>query len=175
MAENEYVDFLLNKRKENNRRLEELLQDEKVKEYVSILKDSESIRILLRQEMENCDHVFVQTERVTSEKYPSGVRVFHCLKCGLTNEYAAKNISSDLSSDMTELYGSSFLSSLVIRDKIYQLGRARKLYQLIISSNPNISREEMIEKFNELYKKSEAIASLNRVNSDNEDKTKVKK
>ena len=58
---------MLNKREENNRRLEELLQDEKVKEYASILKDNESIRILLRHEMENCDHVFVQTERVTSE------------------------------------------------------------------------------------------------------------
>lgn len=174
MSENEYVDFLYNRKEDNDRRLEELLQDEKVKEYVSILKDSESIRILLRHEMENCDHVFVQTERVASEKCPSGVRVFHCLKCGLTNEYAAKNISSDLSSDMAELYGSSFLSSLVIKDKIYQLGRARKLYQLIISSNPNISHEERIEKFNELYKKAERIARLNRVNGDG-DKTKVKK
>ena len=41
--ESNYIDFLLNKREENNRRLEELLQDEKVKEYVSILKDSETI------------------------------------------------------------------------------------------------------------------------------------
>ena len=46
--ESNYIDFLLNKREENNRRLEELLQDEKVKEYASILKDSESIKILLR-------------------------------------------------------------------------------------------------------------------------------
>lgn len=170
--ESNYIDFLLNKREENNRRLEELLQDEKVKKYVSILKDSESIRILLRHEMENCDHVFVQTERVTSEEHPSGVRVFRCLKCGLTNEYGAKNISSDLSSDMDELYRSSFLRSLVIRDKIYQLGRARKLYQLIISSNPNISRYEMIEKFDELYKKREKIATIVK---DNGDKVKVKK
>lgn len=173
--ESNYIDFLLNKREENNRRLEELLQDEKVKEYASILKDSESIRILLRHEMENCDHVFVQTERVTSEEHPSGVRVFRCLKCGLTNEYGAKNISSDLSSDMDELYRSSFLRSLVIRDKIYQLGRARKLYQLIISSNPNISGDEMIEKFDELYKRREEIISLNRTNDDDGDKTKVKK
>lgn len=172
MPENEYVDFLYNRKEDNDRRLEELLQDEKVKEYVSILKDSESIRILLRQEMENCDHVFVQTERVTSEKFPNGVRVFHCLKCGLTNEYAAKNISSDLSSDMTELYGSSFLRSLVISDKICSIDRARKLYQLIVSSNPNISHKDIIEKFDELYKKAERIARLNRVNSD---KTKIKK
>ena len=170
--ESNYIDFLLNKKEETNRRLEELLQDEKVKEYASILKDSERIRILLRHEMENGDHVFVQTERVTSEEHPSGVRVFRCLKCGLTNEYVAKNISSDLSSDMAELYRSSFLRSLVISDKIYQLGRARKLYQLIISSNPNISRDEMIEKFNELYKKAEEIATIVK---DNRDKVKVKK
>ena len=173
--ESNYIDFLLNRREENNRRLEELLQDEKVKESASILKDNESIRILLRHEMENCDHVFVQTERVTSEEHPSGVRVFRCLKCGLTNEYGAKNISSDLSSDMAELYRSSFLRSLVIRDKIYQLGRARKLYQLIISSNPNISHKDIIEKFNELYKRREGIISLNRTNDDDGDKTKVKK
>lgn len=172
MVESNYIDFLYNRNEDNDRRLEELLQDEKVKEYVSILKDSESIRILLRQEMENCDHVFVQTKRVTSEKYPNGVRVFHCLKCGLTNEYAAKNISSDLSSDMAELYSSSFLRSLVISDKICSLERARKLYQLIISGNPNISHKDIIEKFDELYKKTEGIASLNRVNGD---KTKVKK
>ena len=42
--ESNYIDFLLNKREENNRRLEELLQDEKVKEYASILKDSEIIK-----------------------------------------------------------------------------------------------------------------------------------
>ena len=33
----------------------------------------------------------------------------------------------------------------------------------------------MIEKFNELYKKREEIARLNRVNGDNADKTKIKK
>ena len=156
--------YITSRLEENNRRLSELLQDEKVSEYLRIMKDSEILRSFLQineanlrySEMGKCEHIYVVTDEVEDDSYCDGVaKVYHCLKCGLTNEYEVKNIDvSSLDTDqlgMFRLFKESAFESFVIGDEIYSLELAKTIYQTITNENPNISNAELELRFLELY------------------------
>lgn len=149
-----YVDFLTDKLKGNNERLEELLQDERVKEFMTITKENDVLNTLLSYEMESCSHLFVQTDLVPNEDYPDGIKIYHCLKCGVTNEYGVMNSTNSLDetkAKITDLYCKTAINGVVISDKICSLEAARNLYRLIISAKPSISVDEIIERFSQMY------------------------
>ena len=156
--------YIISRLEENDKRLSELLQDEKVREYLSVMKDSEILRSFLQineanlrySEIEKCKHIYVVTDEVENDSYCDGVaKVYHCLKCGLTNEYEVKNIEVNLLDTvqlgMFRLFKESAFESYVIGDEIYSLELAKTIYQVIINENPNITNAELELRFLELY------------------------
>lgn len=156
--------YITNRLEENNERLTELLQDEKVKEYLSILKDNEILRNFLQinetnlrySEMEKCKHIYIITDEVEDDRFSDGLaKVYHCLKCGLTNEYDVKKNEIDsldtVQLGMFRLFRDSAFESYVIGDKIYSLELAKIIYQAIVNENPNITNVELESRFLELY------------------------
>ena len=105
--------------KKSDELLEELLQDEKVKRYLEVSKDNAELKNKLSNlllelacaEIRECNHVFVKTDVVYDRSDRDRVtrrNVYHCLKCGLTNEYEVKEIPKSrlnkLQKEMWELY-----------------------------------------------------------------------
>lgn len=156
--------YITKRLESNDKRLKVLLQDEKVKEYISIIKDNEILNSFLQtneanlrySEMENCSHIYVITDAVPDENYSNGLAyVYHCLKCGLTNEYEVKKVALDsldtIQLGMFRLFKESGFNSYVIGDKIVSLEIAKMIYQIILNENPNITNKELESRFLELY------------------------
>ena len=192
--------------KNNDAAIQELLEDEKVKSYISASEDNKKLKDLLKKlllelacnEIIECKHIFVKTEVVydTSDRDGvKGINVYHCLKCGLTNEYKVKEVPisklDDLQKEMFELYYGNACNGIFIRDEIYSLDKASVVYDLIMRINPNISLDEFKNVFPAMYKTryrkksaaelwyemeerchSGAIATLNRILDDKNEKKK---
>ena len=193
--------------RENDELLEELLQDEKVRKYLEVSKDNDELKTKLSnmllelacKEIMECKHVFVKTEVVCDRSDRDRVirkGVYHCLKCGLTNEYEVKEVPksrlNNLQREMWELYYGNACNGIFVTDQVYSLDRARIVYEGIMSMNPNITSVELKEVFPILYNSTaksaatiwyemeqksidDAISALDRIRRDNEDKIKVKK
>lgn len=193
--------------KKNDELLAELLQDEKVRKYLEVSKDNAELKSKLSNlllelacaEIRECNHVFVKTDVVYDRSDRDRVirrNVYHCLKCGLTNEYEVKEIPKSrlnkLQKEMWELYYGNACNGIFVTDQVYSLDRARIVYDGMMSIRPNITPVELKEVFPILYyndnkntksaatiwyemeQKSidDAIATIDRIN---EDKTKIKK
>lgn len=193
--------------KKSDELLEELLQDEKVKRYLEVSKDNDELKNKLSNlllelacaEIRECNHVFVKTDVVYDRSDRDRVirkNVYHCLKCGLTNEYEVKEIPKSrlnkLQKEMWELYYGNACNGIFVTDQVYSLDRARIVYEGIMSINPDITPFELKEIFPILYNSANksaksaatiwyemeqkttdtAIATIDRIN---EDKTKIKK
>lgn len=141
-----YTEFLLDKYQEVSKKLKELIKDERVKEYIHIITVMKAVNLMLVEEMTKCNHIFVKT------KENSDTSIYHCLKCGLTNNYELKNTSLDeLQKSMKEIYEKTFLNGTIIYDEECNLHTAKKLYDMIVSCNENIAIDVLIEKFKLLY------------------------
>lgn len=193
--------------KKSDELLEELLQDEKVRKYLEVSKDNAELKNKLSNlllelacaEIRECNHVFVKTDVVYDRSDRDRVirkNVYHCLKCGLTNEYEVKEIPKSrlnkLQKEMWELYYGNACNGIFVTDQVYSLDRARIVYEGIMSINPDITPFELKEIFPILYNSANksaksaatiwyemeqkttdtAIATIDRIN---EDKTKIKK
>lgn len=195
--------------KKNDELIEELLQDENVRKYLKVSKDNDELKnelsnLLLRlscTEIMKCNHVFIKTDVVYDRSDRDRVireGVYHCLKCGLTNEYEVKGVPKSklnkLQRKMWELYNASY--GISITDQVYSLDRAKIVYEGIMSMNPNITPVELKEIFPILYNTANksagsaksaatiwyemeersidaAISTLDRING--EEKSKIKK
>lgn len=192
--------------KDNDAVIQELLENEKVKKYISISEDNEKLKDSLKKlllelacrEIMECNHIFVKTEVVSDRSDRDRVtrtNVYHCLKCGLTNEYQVKEVPisklDDLQKEMFELYYGNACNGIFIRDEIYSLDKASAIYDLIMRINPSISLDEFKNAFPTMYKtrygkksaaeqwykmeqrcEDNAIATLNRILKNNEGKRK---
>lgn len=183
------------------------MQDEKVKRYLEVSKDNAELKNklsnllleLARAEIRECKHVFVKTDVVYDRSDRDRVirrNVYHCLKCGLTNEYELKEVPKSrlnkLQREMYELCSEQICNGILVVDQVYSLDRARIVYDGIMSINPDITPFELKEIFPILYNSANksaksaatiwyemeqkttdtAIATIDRIN---EDKTKIKK
>ena len=196
--------------KKSDELLEELLQDEKVKRYLEVSKDNAELKNKLSNlllelacaEIRECNHVFVKTDVVYDRSDRDRVirnNVYHCLKCGLTNEYEVKEIPKSrlnkLQKEMWELYYGNACNGIFVTDQVYSLDRAKIVYEGIMSINPDITPFELKEIFPILYNSAnksaksaatiwyemeqksidDAIATIDRISSNSVDKTKIKK
>lgn len=145
-----FYEFLNARINENDKRIQELFKDENVRKFVNLLDENNRLTKGLIQGMEECSHVFVKT-KVTEDG-----EIYHCLKCGLTNEYAvtkAKMKQTDLEKEITDIFKRTFGYGIIISDKICKLSVAREVYDFIKRENQSISHTELQETFARAYPK----------------------
>ena len=145
-----FFEFLGNRINANDEKLQELLKDEKVRKFIYLLDENRRLSLGIREGMKECSHIFVMTE-VCEE----GNVVYHCLKCGLTNEYAVKMDSKVLTQyeiEMSDIFKKTFAKGVIvgIADK---LSVAREVYDFIKRENSTISHAELQEAFARVYPK----------------------
>ena len=102
-----FFEFLGIRINSNNEKLQELLKDEKVRKFINILEENKRLSLGIKEGMEECSHVFVMTD-VCEE----GNVVYHCLKCGLTNEYGVKKqdkVLTEYEMQMSDIFKRTFV------------------------------------------------------------------
>lgn len=145
-----FYEFLSTRINENDKKIQELLKDENVRKFINLLDENNRLTKGLIQGMEECSHTFVMTE-VCEE----GNVVYHCLKCGLTNEYDVKKqdkILTQYEIEMSDIFKKTFAKGVIvgIADK---LSVAREVYDFIKRENSSISHAELQEAFVRAYPK----------------------
>lgn len=145
-----FFGFLGDRINDNNAKIQELLKDENVRKFINLLDENKRLSLGIREGMEECSHVFVMTD-VCEE----GNVVYHCLKCGLTNEYDVKKqdkILTQYEIEMSDIFKKTFAKGVIvgIADK---LSVAREVYDFIKRENSSISHAELQEAFARAYPK----------------------
>lgn len=146
-----FFEFLGIRINSNNEKLQELLKDEKVRKFINILEENKRLSLGIKDGMEECSHVFVMTD--VCEK---GNVVYHCLKCGLTNEYGVKKqdkVLTEYEMQMFDVFKRTFGYGMIISDEICKLNIAREVYDWIKRENLSISHAELQEAFLHAYPK----------------------
>jgi len=146
-----FNEFLGARIDENDKKLQELLKDENVRKFVNLLDENRRLSLAVKDEMESCSHVFVMTD-VCEE----GNVVYHCLKCGLTNEYAVKKqdkILTEYEIQVSDIFKRTFVDGVVIGDSVCKLNIAREVYDFIKRENLSISHAELQKAFLHAYPK----------------------
>lgn len=141
--------------------LKELKEEDKVKEYVNILRNLKKNKQVLQnlmiqlncEKIMSCTHVFVKTEVVNAGE--ENKEVYHCLKCGLTNEYQAKEVPNSRLSEMQKMMGTLYYGCAahgdVLSDNIYSFEKAYAVYRNIIANNPRINMQTLSNTFEDAY------------------------
>lgn len=147
------IDTLVSLMKSNNDRMEELLEDEKVKEFVDLFNSNMSVSELLEKKnkefiverMRFCDHALVISDTLgeNDEK-----KVYTCVKCGVTNKYELLDMEELVyypKTIMGQIFKDTFLNSVLIYDNVIDIPieEVRKIYNLIIEEKPYISLYEL--------------------------------
>ena len=152
--------------KTNDKILEELLEDEKVKQFFAVSKENEELINRLRRlktnlvvaEMENCAHVFVKTSVVVdrSDSHRNCKdEVFHCVKCGLTNYYSVLELPDSMLDEekrfMSYIFAETSDFGVLISKNICSLETAKAVYEILTIVYPKIMHKELKERFSLLY------------------------
>lgn len=147
------LDTLVNLKKSNTERMEELLKDEKVREFFDLYKSTMSVSELLEKKnkefivdrMRFCDHALVISDTLgeNDEK-----KVYTCVKCGVTNMYELLDMEELVyypKTIMGQIFRDTFLNSVLIYDNVIDvpIEEVSKIYNLIIEDNPDISLYEL--------------------------------
>ena len=150
-----YSEFM-NQKNRTEREIEKLEQIPEVQQYIQYRKLYDSILSMEQEmkirEMRDCQHAFVKTEVVSDRDYDrvEKVPVYHCVRCGLTNEYDVKGIS-DLKGyiglKMPEIFASTVQNGILLSQEKCSLDMGRELYFRIITENPDISFQDLKSKF----------------------------
>ena len=99
---NDDIEMLWKIKRENDDKMEALLKDPKVSEFLNLHKNNEELRKiidkkrreLLHHRFETCNHAYVMTDiSLVNGNSP----IYKCVKCGLTNESAVKGNPVSLS------------------------------------------------------------------------------
>lgn len=158
---NEKCRDLRNKIMINEEILKDLKEEDKVKEYVSVLRDLKKNKQVLQnlmiqlncKKIMNCTHLFVKTEVVNFNE--ENTEVYHCLKCGLTNEYQVKEVPNSRLSEMQKMMGTLYYGCSahgdVLSDNIYSFEKAYAVYRNIIANNPRINMQTLSHTFEDVY------------------------
>ena len=153
---NNKISTLVNMRKQNHKKICELLLDENVREFYELLKSNEELsksidskeRELLHHKFETCNHAYVMTDisMVNGENH-----IYKCVKCGLTNENLVRGDERVLSypySLMGTIFCETFHKSILIYDGLNDIPfeEIAKIYEVIVSEYPDISLLELRDK-----------------------------
>ena len=146
-----FLGFLGDRINDNNEKIQELLKDENVRKYIYLVDENRRLSLAVKDEMESCSHVFAKTDIVED-----GVPVYHCLKCGLTNEYAVKmpkKVLTEFENQITDIFKRTFGHGMIISDEICKLNIAREVYNFIKRENLSISHADLEKAFSHVYPK----------------------
>ena len=146
-----FFEFLGIRINSNNEKLQELLKDEKVRKFINILEENKRLSLGIKEGMEECSHVFVMTN-VCEE----GNVVYHCLKCGLTNEYGVKKqdkVLTEYEMQTSDIFKRTFVNGVILGDGVCKLSIAREVYDWIKREKLSISHAELQEAFLHAYPK----------------------
>lgn len=144
----------------NNKILEELLQNPLVQMYRDTYianeqkkKELETLGISLAyKEMVECEHAFVRTEIQKERDYDRILRqpIYCCLKCGLTNGYAVKEVNPVLlnqtEKDMSYIFDKTAKNGIILHERrTLPLEVAKEIYIEIQKRTKNltISKEQL--------------------------------
>lgn len=152
----EEVDMLWSLKRENDTKMEILLEDPKVREFLNLYKNNEEVsklidkkqRELLHHKFETCNHAYVMTDVSMINGYTP---IYKCVKCGLTNESAVRSNQSLLSypySLMGDIFEQTFHKSVLIYDGLCDVPfeEIAKIYEIVTNEYPNISLLELRER-----------------------------
>lgn len=153
---NERIRLLRNIKYDNLKRMDELLLDENVREFLQLYKNNEEInksidskeRELIHLRFVTCQHAYVITDISMNN---GQVPIYKCVKCGLTNESVVKDNSLSLKypfSLMGNIFKDSFRNSYLIYDDVIDIPfeEIAKIYEIITNEYPNINLLELREK-----------------------------
>ena len=138
----------------------ELLMIPEVREFYNIITDNEKIKNTLKtkekeytlKSMQECEHAFVITE-IVKESECGCIRrtpVYHCVKCGLTNEYDVKEINDlvdEIKSQMAFIFGDTSMNGVLLSNEVISLIEAIDVYKGIVAINQNITNSELKKLF----------------------------
>ena len=146
-----FYEFLGIRIEKNKEKLQELLKDENVRKFINILEENRRLNLGIKQDMEECSHIFVMTD-VCKE----GNVVYHCLKCGLTNEYDVKmdsKVLTELEIQITDIFKRTFVKGIILGDGVCKLNVAREVYDFIKRNSGPITKDKLQEAFSHGYPK----------------------
>lgn len=146
-----FFGFLGDRINDNNAKIQELLKDENVRKFINLLDENKRLSLAIREGMEECSHVFVMTD-VCEE----GNVVYHCLKCGLTNEYDLKKhgkILTEYEMQVSNIFKRTFVKGIILGDGVCKLNIAREVYDFIKRENLSISHADLEKAFLHAYPK----------------------
>lgn len=145
---------------DNKNKIEQLLKIPEVREFYGIITDNEKIKNTLKKKekeytlksMYECEHAFVITEIVRNTECGSirRIPVYHCIKCGLTNEYDVKevnNLVDEIKSQMALIFADTSLNGVLLSNEVIDLIEAIDIYKGIIVANQNINNSELKKSF----------------------------
>jgi len=142
----------------NNRILEQLLKEPLVRIYRDTYIENEKKKkelstlevSLAYQEMMECEHNFVRTEIIQERDYDRIIRepIYHCLKCGLTNEYIIKEVNPILLSksenNMSYIFKKTSKNGIILHERsACPLEVAKEIYEEITKNNKDMDNEEL--------------------------------
>lgn len=150
---NDEIEMLWKIKRENDDKMEDLLKDPKVSEFLNLYKNNEELskiidkkrRELLHHRFETCNHAYVMTDiSLVNGNSP----IYKCVKCGLTNESAVKGNPVSLSypySLMGDIFEHTFYKSVLIYDGLCDVPfeEVAKIYEIVINEYPNIGLTEL--------------------------------
>lgn len=145
----------------NQKRINELLKDEKVLEYIELMKENSTIleqrkEFLLelqKKQMLNCGHIFV----LGSKQYEynghktNNCLSYYCVNCGLDNKYSNyedKDMLTPIQKEMEYIYEKTFKNGVVV-DSICNHEKAQEIYNDILLTNPKATYDDIVSLFNE--------------------------
>lgn len=153
----EQISTLSTLKAENDKKIEEFLEDEKVRQFLNLYQDTQMIKKTLEEKqkqyvqckMESCEHVYVATEVVNQEDGTKS-KVYHCLRCGLTNEYAVKDMSDLVAypfSEMEDLYAETYINAYILESEVIEIPflEYAKIFEVAEKENPDLSLPELKE------------------------------
>ena len=145
---------------DNENKIAELLMIPEVREFYNIITDNEKVKNTLKtkekeytlKSMQMCKHAFIITE-IVKDSERGCIRktpIYHCVKCGLTNEYDVKEINDlvdDIKSQMAFIFGDTSMNGILLSNEVIDLIEAIDIYKGIIVANQNINNSELKKSF----------------------------
>lgn len=148
---------LKNEQEIRRKKIDFLLEDDKVKEYLNLVKKEKEeekriSNILERMKMErmrDCSHVFVISDviRENNGKRVSKIGIEYCLKCGLTNKYHLNKMPKQFltisQENMWKIYKETQHKGKRIK-KVCEVAIASEIYDNLKIEMPNVDDEALL-------------------------------
>ena len=180
---NEQIKVLRKVNLDNEEKLLKLLQIPEDREFYGIFIDNEKIKSTLKnfneqyilENMEHCHHAFVITEmeKIWESGRTVKTPIYCCVKCELTNKYDVcdmNDLVDNIKSQMAYIFADTAKNGIVLSKEIISLQDAIEIYKHIITTNPNITDEELKLQFSSIVSSKKSNSEEPSYNSNKKEK-----